>query len=71
MPIYEYICEDCQHPFETLVQGSEQPECPECGGTKLAKQLSVFAVNKEQAPPPSPCQGCPSAGGPGGCGMMD
>lgn len=71
MPIYEYVCGDCGHPFEALLFGSEKADCPECGSEKLEKQLSVFAVSDEGAPPPNPCDSCPqSGGGPGSCGMM-
>jgi putative FmdB family regulatory protein len=46
MPIYEYICRDCQHEFEVLVRGtnSEELVCPECGCYKLTKKLSVPAA---------------------------
>lgn len=44
MPIYEYICKGCNHHFETLVRGSEEPRCPECESTDLEKQFSVFGV---------------------------
>jgi len=72
MPIYEYVCDECGHPFEALVFGAERPKCPECGSSKLEKQLSLFAVNDEQPPPPSgDCDSCPHAGGVGSCGMMD
>jgi putative FmdB family regulatory protein len=71
MPIYEYVCSECNHPFEALILGSETADCPECGSEKLEKQLSVFAVNDEPAaPPPNPCAGCPQGDGPGACGMM-
>ena len=45
MPIYEYICKRCEHRFEELVLGSEQPACPSCAAEQVEKQLSVFAVN--------------------------
>lgn len=41
MPIYEYQCNECRHPFETLVRAGEQPDCPKCGSTNLSKQFSV------------------------------
>lgn len=41
MPIYEYVCVQCNQQFELLVRGDEKPACPECGGTRVAKQLSV------------------------------
>ena len=45
MPIYEYRCRTCDREFEILVQGSARPVCPGCGGRKLDKKLSVFAVS--------------------------
>ena len=44
MPIFEYICKDCSKPFEALIMGSRQPECPGCHGRNLAQQFSVFAA---------------------------
>ena len=43
MPLYEYVCEQCSHPFEALVSGDDQAECPQCRGKKLARQLSLPA----------------------------
>jgi putative FmdB family regulatory protein len=44
MPMYEYVCEECQHPFEALVfDKNEVVECPKCHSTKLNKQFSVPA----------------------------
>ena len=45
MPIFEYICKQCDHQFEALVYGEQKAECPKCHGGKLAPQLSVFAVS--------------------------
>jgi putative FmdB family regulatory protein len=47
MPIFEYICQQCDHEFEALVFGEQQAECPKCHGKKLSPQLSTFA---DQAP---------------------
>jgi putative FmdB family regulatory protein len=44
MPIYEYVCMTCEAHFEELVRGEEQVSCPECGATRVAKQLSSFAM---------------------------
>ena len=44
MPIFEYICKKCENHFEALVYGDEKASCPKCRSTKLAAQLSVFAV---------------------------
>jgi putative FmdB family regulatory protein len=44
MPIYEYICEDCQKHFEKIVLNKQQEiACPKCGGKRNAIQLSVFS----------------------------
>jgi putative FmdB family regulatory protein len=74
MPIYEYGCRGCGREFETLVQGSEKPECPGCGGKKLNKKLSVFAVSSgsesgSRAEIPEACRSCGHPDGPGSCGM--
>jgi putative FmdB family regulatory protein len=45
MPIYEYICEDCQTHFEKIVLNKAQEiACPKCAGKKNAIQLSVFSA---------------------------
>lgn len=47
MPIYEYLCQGCDHEFEELVLGSEQPTCPECQGDRLEKRASSFALKDD------------------------
>jgi len=50
VPIYEYTCESCSNKFEQLVRtmsGDANAKCPECGSTKTARSLSVFAVGAE------------------------
>ena len=44
MPIYEYVCKQCDKRFEQLVRASTTVECPSCKSTSLEKQLSVFAM---------------------------
>jgi putative FmdB family regulatory protein len=44
MPLYEYVCQQCDSQAELLVHGSEQPNCPKCGSAKLTKLLSVVAA---------------------------
>lgn len=64
MPLYEYLCRDCEKPSELLIRGDESPVCPECGGERLMKLLSVPAAHSGgEAPsregPPGPCgSGC-------------
>lgn len=73
MPIFEFVCRNCDHPFEKLVSGSTPPECPACHSQDLARQLSVFAVSSKAAPAPraaaSPCGTCGDPRGPGSCAI--
>jgi putative FmdB family regulatory protein len=76
MPIFEYICRECDHQFEALVYGKQKAACPKCHATKLAPQLSVFAVSAGSAKSISaaPAGGCGSCGdprGPGACSRGD
>ena len=45
MPIYEYICQQCDHHLEALQKLSDEPLkfCPECGEASLRKQVSAAA----------------------------
>jgi putative FmdB family regulatory protein len=46
MPIFEYICKDCDQRFERIVPRHDSTtDCPHCNSTRLEKQLSVFAVS--------------------------
>lgn len=75
MPIFEYICEACDHRFETLVLGKETPSCPRCHGRRLAPQLSVFSVSAKGSagvrPGPAPCGTCGDPRGQGACSLPD
>ena len=64
MPIYEYVCMRCESHFEELVRADEEPPCPDCGATKVAKQFSVFATRAEA---PQPSFRSATGGGGGGC----
>jgi len=75
MPIYEYLCEECQTPYEKLVLSkSQKVECPKCGSARKTQQLSVFAAhggngsssaasNRGAASSAPTCMGNPSACG--------
>jgi putative FmdB family regulatory protein len=69
MPIYEFVCMTCESHFEELVRLDDpDPACPDCGKTRVARQLSVFAAHGTAE---QPSFGGPSAGGGccgGGCG---
>ena len=79
MPIFEYVCKECQHEFEALVFGKQKAECPKCQSKKLEPQLSMFAVSaKSGAASQSsmstgtgPCGSCGDTRGPGACSLQD
>jgi putative FmdB family regulatory protein len=75
MPIFEYICKECDHEFEALVFGKDKAECPKCHSKKLAPQLSVFATatkgSASAAPSGGACGSCGDPRGPGACSMGD
>lgn len=73
MPIFEYVCRECGHSFELLVQRQRAVECPSCKGRKLEKQLSVFVASVKgqtggaKDVPATPCGACGDPRGPGAC----
>lgn len=71
MPIFEYVCKECSHEFETLVYGQEKAVCPKCESKKLEPKLSLFAVSAKASSAPQtsagPCGSCGSPEGPGSC----
>jgi putative FmdB family regulatory protein len=78
MPIFEYVCKECNHEFEAIVYGSQKADCPKCHGKKLTTQLSVFAVSSKGASSAgsaassvAPCGSCGDERGPGACSMPD
>jgi putative FmdB family regulatory protein len=75
MPIFEYVCNHCQHHFETVVLGKQKPSCPKCESKSLAAQLSVFAVSTKSASrspsAPGACGRCGDPRGPGACSLPD
>lgn len=45
MPIYEYVCDDCQTRHERIVMSNgSKVECPKCGSRRQTVQFSVFAA---------------------------
>ncbi len=80
MPIFEYICQECQHEFESLVFGRDKAKCPKCRSRKLSPQLSVFAMSSKgmsargaasQSPSTGACGSCGDPRGPGACSLGD
>ncbi len=43
MPIYEYICTECEHQHDALQKLSDDPlsDCPSCGQSALKKKISA------------------------------
>jgi putative FmdB family regulatory protein len=69
VPIYEYVCMECESHFEELVRNGEEPDCPDCSSANVRRQLSVFAMHGGTAEQPtfrSSGGGC--CGGSCGCG---
>ncbi len=46
MPLYGFICDECDDDFEELVMSSTKIDdviCPNCGSRKVQRQLSLVA----------------------------
>ncbi len=43
MPIYGYVCKNCEHRLDALQKMADEPllECPVCGEPQLKRQLSA------------------------------
>lgn len=52
MPIYEYVCEKCDHCFEHLTFSTSEPEppCPQCRCQKVKKLMSAGCVRPNGIP---------------------
>lgn len=70
MPIYEYICDDCQARYERLVLSSnhEAVTCPQCGSTQAIQQFSSFSSPKSNSSNGSVSSGAGCACTPRSCG---
>jgi len=74
MPIYEYVCRDCNVEFEALIRSGELPICQSCGGESLDKLLSLPAMPQGGTIECSPrCEMPPQehSCSTGGCGFSD
>ncbi|MGD8633243.1 MAG: zinc ribbon domain-containing protein [Anaerolineales bacterium] len=57
MPIYEFVCEDCGHPFEELLlraSAIEDVRCPDCESASIKKKLSLFASSSNNVAASAP-----------------
>jgi putative FmdB family regulatory protein len=51
MPIYEYLCPNCNGRFQKLVRGYGDPAglaCPRCGSAEVRRAISRFATIKSE-----------------------
>ena len=53
MPIYEFVCMECEAHYEELVAMGASADCPDCGSANVRKQLSVFAAHGVESGPAS------------------
>jgi putative FmdB family regulatory protein len=54
MPVYEFVCRDCQKPFETIRPMAEATaagvKCPACGSDRLDRiYSSVYAKTSKKS----------------------
>jgi len=76
MPLYEYVCAECDHQFEELVSasGTTTVACPGCSSTTVDKLLSRFQRTRvggdmpAMAATPAPRRAGGCCGGGCGCG---
>lgn len=67
MPIFEFICEDCQTKFESFLRSSDDTEeviCKKCGGQSIFRIFSTFGIGGSDGG--KTCGSC-SAGSCEGC----
>ncbi len=49
MPIYEFICQDCEKRYERLVRSGGSAPCPHCNSENVRKLMSGFAFRSKAA----------------------
>jgi putative FmdB family regulatory protein len=46
MPVYEFVCEKCDHPFTLILSVSERSkkdfQCPICKSKEVKQEISTF-----------------------------
>jgi len=73
MPIYEYLCKECEKTTEALrrmVDVDSPITCEHCGSQQTSRAASVFAAQTSTAGDPLPMPPCGRCGDPqGACGL--
>ena len=49
MPIYEYECRECDHPFELLGLGATTAACSACEATDVEKLVSLSSSSSDSS----------------------
>ena len=56
MPMYEFLCKDCNRVFNFLARtpdaAKRKPACPKCGGRRMSRLFSVFAIGRNRGERP-------------------
>ena len=47
MPLWDFICQDCEHEFEALVRGETAASCPKCESENLERQMALPRVKSD------------------------
>ncbi|NLG65092.1 MAG: zinc ribbon domain-containing protein [Actinobacteria bacterium] len=64
MPIYEFVCQQCDREFEELVREGQVVHCPACSSDHVRRLLSRFAIHSSgvrSAGGGKSCSSCSSA----------
>jgi putative FmdB family regulatory protein len=66
MPIFEFICRKCSHPFEEIMTFAQleagEARCPECGSKRVERSMSAFATGGGSGGGGCSTGGCGSGG---------
>ncbi len=71
MPLYDYLCDDCQNAFEvkrSFAEASQPATCPDCQGEntkKLLQRINIGVSTGQSGPAPA---SIPLSMGGGCCG---
>jgi putative FmdB family regulatory protein len=52
MPIFSYVCKDCNEKFDLFLQGSKKDEklvCKKCGGKNIQRIFSSFGIGSKSS----------------------